>query len=200
MRNFCSNNCTRLGLNCPPFWDTHIVDAAPARLCLNPRLWLITETPTQHSPLLHPPIYLPWLLALYTPLARTICRPASDRPPRPHAEYGRATMHSFVIPLLIYLRGEIACAECRRLKIKCDKNVPCATCVKRGCGALCPNGKNTVQSRLLVLLTTPSRHNPPRRWRPVSDTLFTRPRQFSNITPLDSSPRLRNIFKTSSSG
>ncbi|KAJ6463916.1 hypothetical protein C8R45DRAFT_503300 [Mycena sanguinolenta] len=38
------------------------------------------------------------------------------------------------------IRGEIACAECRRLKIRCDKIVPCSTCVKRGCGALCPNG------------------------------------------------------------
>ncbi|KAJ6613565.1 hypothetical protein B0H10DRAFT_2436370 [Mycena sp. CBHHK59/15] len=38
------------------------------------------------------------------------------------------------------IRGEIACAECRRLKIRCDKTVPCSTCVKRGCGALCPNG------------------------------------------------------------
>ncbi|KAJ6495975.1 hypothetical protein C8R45DRAFT_151588 [Mycena sanguinolenta] len=38
------------------------------------------------------------------------------------------------------IRGEIACAECRRLKIRCDKIVPCSRCVKRGCGALCPNG------------------------------------------------------------
>ncbi|KAJ7507209.1 hypothetical protein B0H11DRAFT_1970739 [Mycena galericulata] len=38
------------------------------------------------------------------------------------------------------IRGEIACAECRRLKIRCDKTVPCSTCVKRGCEALCPNG------------------------------------------------------------
>ncbi|KAK7042430.1 putative transcriptional regulatory protein C1F7.11c [Favolaschia claudopus] len=38
------------------------------------------------------------------------------------------------------IRGEIACAECRRLKIKCDRTVPCSTCLKRGCGALCPNG------------------------------------------------------------
>ncbi|KIY70219.1 hypothetical protein CYLTODRAFT_371322 [Cylindrobasidium torrendii FP15055 ss-10] len=37
-------------------------------------------------------------------------------------------------------RGEIACAECRRLKIRCDRIVPCTTCVKRGCGSLCPNG------------------------------------------------------------
>ncbi|KAK7028823.1 hypothetical protein VNI00_014836 [Paramarasmius palmivorus] len=38
------------------------------------------------------------------------------------------------------IRGEIACAECRRLKIRCDRIVPCTTCVKRGCAALCPNG------------------------------------------------------------
>lgn len=37
------------------------------------------------------------------------------------------------------IKGEIACAECRRLKIKCDKTVPCSTCIKRGCSALCPN-------------------------------------------------------------
>ncbi|KAF7292903.1 Fungal-trans domain-containing protein [Mycena indigotica] len=29
------------------------------------------------------------------------------------------------------IRGEIACAECRRLKIRCDKIVPCSTCVQR---------------------------------------------------------------------
>ncbi|KAG1767816.1 hypothetical protein EDD22DRAFT_772813 [Suillus occidentalis] len=33
-------------------------------------------------------------------------------------------------------RGEIACAECPR----CDRQVPCSTCVKRGCSMLCPNG------------------------------------------------------------
>ncbi|KAG7445199.1 uncharacterized protein BT62DRAFT_933002 [Guyanagaster necrorhizus] len=38
------------------------------------------------------------------------------------------------------IRGEIACAECRRLKIRCDRMVPCSTCVKRGCASLCPNG------------------------------------------------------------
>ncbi|KAI0088250.1 hypothetical protein BDY19DRAFT_891233 [Irpex rosettiformis] len=37
-------------------------------------------------------------------------------------------------------RGEIACAECRRLKVRCNRQIPCATCVARGCAALCPNG------------------------------------------------------------
>ncbi|KAF8892927.1 hypothetical protein BD779DRAFT_1609955 [Infundibulicybe gibba] len=38
------------------------------------------------------------------------------------------------------MRGEIACAECRRLKIRCDRSIPCSSCIKRGCVALCPNG------------------------------------------------------------
>ncbi|PVG02747.1 hypothetical protein CPB86DRAFT_780164 [Serendipita vermifera] len=34
-----------------------------------------------------------------------------------------------------------ACAECRRLKLKCDKNVPCSACIRRGCPSICPEGK-----------------------------------------------------------
>ncbi|KAL5500878.1 hypothetical protein ACEPAH_9265 [Sanghuangporus vaninii] len=37
-------------------------------------------------------------------------------------------------------KGQIACAECRRLKLRCDKNVPCGSCTRRGCRAICPNG------------------------------------------------------------
>ncbi|PVG02745.1 hypothetical protein CPB86DRAFT_539882 [Serendipita vermifera] len=33
-----------------------------------------------------------------------------------------------------------ACAECRRLKLKCDKTVPCGACVRRGCPSICPEG------------------------------------------------------------
>ncbi|KAJ7229993.1 fungal-specific transcription factor domain-containing protein [Mycena pura] len=38
------------------------------------------------------------------------------------------------------LRGELSCAECRRLKLKCDKAVPCGSCVRRGCESICPCG------------------------------------------------------------
>ncbi|KAJ6603691.1 fungal-specific transcription factor domain-containing protein [Mycena sp. CBHHK59/15] len=38
------------------------------------------------------------------------------------------------------LRGELSCAECRRLKLKCDKNVPCGSCARRGCESICPCG------------------------------------------------------------
>ncbi|KZP21367.1 hypothetical protein FIBSPDRAFT_825911 [Athelia psychrophila] len=37
-------------------------------------------------------------------------------------------------------RGEISCAECRRSKLKCDKQIPCGTCARRGCSNICPNG------------------------------------------------------------
>ncbi|KAF8900215.1 hypothetical protein CPB85DRAFT_1439660 [Mucidula mucida] len=34
----------------------------------------------------------------------------------------------------------ISCAECRRLKLKCDRVFPCSSCIRRGCANLCPNG------------------------------------------------------------
>ncbi|KAI0370472.1 hypothetical protein BV20DRAFT_1035925 [Pilatotrama ljubarskyi] len=37
-------------------------------------------------------------------------------------------------------RAPVSCAECRRLKLRCDRKVPCESCTKRGCAALCPNG------------------------------------------------------------
>ncbi|KAI0273975.1 fungal-specific transcription factor domain-containing protein [Russula aff. rugulosa BPL654] len=37
-------------------------------------------------------------------------------------------------------RVPVSCAECRRLKLRCDRKVPCDTCTKRGCAATCPNG------------------------------------------------------------
>ncbi|KAH0831116.1 hypothetical protein J3R83DRAFT_13682 [Lanmaoa asiatica] len=40
-------------------------------------------------------------------------------------------------------RGVMSCAECRRLKLKCDKTVPCSSCKRRGCSAICPNGTRT---------------------------------------------------------
>ncbi|KAI0299805.1 hypothetical protein BC826DRAFT_993439, partial [Russula brevipes] len=37
-------------------------------------------------------------------------------------------------------RVPVSCAECRRLKLKCDRKVPCERCSKRGCAAICPDG------------------------------------------------------------
>ncbi|KAJ7354633.1 fungal-specific transcription factor domain-containing protein [Mycena albidolilacea] len=33
-----------------------------------------------------------------------------------------------------------SCEECHRLKMKCDKKVPCGLCVRRGCESICPTG------------------------------------------------------------
>ncbi|KAF8158547.1 hypothetical protein B0H34DRAFT_709315 [Crassisporium funariophilum] len=38
---------------------------------------------------------------------------------------------------------KLSCKECRRLKLKCDRVFPCQSCVKRGCGMLCPEGALT---------------------------------------------------------
>lgn len=37
--------------------------------------------------------------------------------------------------------GELSCAECRRLKLRCDKKVPCGSCMRRGCESICPCGE-----------------------------------------------------------
>lgn len=56
-------------------------------------------------------------------------------------------------------RGEVSCAECRRLKIKCDKRIPCTSCQRRGCAALCPNGSlATGQGTRFVLAATEHLH------------------------------------------
>jgi len=68
----------------------------------------------------------------------------------------------------------LSCAECRRslqspfsfispflnilvfrLKLRCDRGIPCGSCVKRGCGAICPDGNYI----LGLLLGTTSAHN-----------------------------------------
>ncbi|KAF9071992.1 hypothetical protein BDP27DRAFT_1321271 [Rhodocollybia butyracea] len=49
-----------------------------------------------------------------------------------------------------------SCAECRRLKLRCDKQVPCGKCVSRGCAAICPDGE--IPSSLLILANTEQLH------------------------------------------
>ncbi|KAJ7628705.1 fungal-specific transcription factor domain-containing protein [Roridomyces roridus] len=56
-------------------------------------------------------------------------------------------------------RGALSCAECRRLKLKCDKTVPCSSCKQRGCSAICPNGSLiTGQGTRFVLADTEKLH------------------------------------------
>ncbi|KAG0709529.1 fungal-specific transcription factor domain-containing protein [Suillus ampliporus] len=74
-------------------------------------------------------------------------------------------------------RGEISCAECRRLKLKCDKKVPCGSCVRRGCPTICPNGSlSTGQGTRFVLADTEHLHRTivemGQRIRQLEDALF----------------------------
>ncbi|OAX39813.1 hypothetical protein K503DRAFT_54027 [Rhizopogon vinicolor AM-OR11-026] len=34
----------------------------------------------------------------------------------------------------------LSCAECRRSKLKCDREFPCQSCIRRGCANICPEG------------------------------------------------------------
>ncbi|KAF7337693.1 hypothetical protein MSAN_02242800 [Mycena sanguinolenta] len=57
------------------------------------------------------------------------------------------------------LRGELSCAECRRLKLKCDKSLPCGSCVRRGCESICPLGNLSAgQGTRFILADTDQLH------------------------------------------
>ncbi|EPQ56085.1 hypothetical protein GLOTRDRAFT_137935 [Gloeophyllum trabeum ATCC 11539] len=81
-------------------------------------------------------------------------------------------------------RGEISCAECRRLKIKCDKTVPCKSCRRRGCESLCPNDSLTTgQGTRSVLAATEHLYDQigalTKRVRQLEDALATVQAQLS---------------------
>ncbi|KZT70724.1 hypothetical protein DAEQUDRAFT_724848 [Daedalea quercina L-15889] len=54
----------------------------------------------------------------------------------------------------------LSCAECRRLKLRCSRVFPCASCVKKGCAAICPDGHLTTgKGNRFVLANTESLHD-----------------------------------------
>ncbi|KII88009.1 hypothetical protein PLICRDRAFT_162945 [Plicaturopsis crispa FD-325 SS-3] len=56
-------------------------------------------------------------------------------------------------------RAPTACAECRRLKLRCDRKIPCESCVKRGCEVICPSGSLTSgKGGRLILADTEELH------------------------------------------
>ncbi|KAI0075317.1 hypothetical protein K474DRAFT_1664369 [Panus rudis PR-1116 ss-1] len=87
--------------------------------------------------------------------------PSSSKPRRARKDNDKDELdgaHSREIELK-RSRGEISCAECRRLKIRCDKTIPCQSCQRRGCAALCPNGSlATGQGTRFVLAATEHLH------------------------------------------
>ncbi|KAF9035552.1 fungal-specific transcription factor domain-containing protein [Panaeolus papilionaceus] len=57
-------------------------------------------------------------------------------------------------------RGELSCAECRRLKLKCDKKLPCSSCLRRGCESICPLGILAAgQGTRFILASTTQLHD-----------------------------------------
>ncbi|TFK56434.1 hypothetical protein OE88DRAFT_16711 [Heliocybe sulcata] len=57
-------------------------------------------------------------------------------------------------------RVPVSCAECRRLKTRCDRKVPCEACVKKGCAAICPEGSLvTGRNNRLILANTEQLHD-----------------------------------------
>ncbi|PVF92899.1 hypothetical protein CPB86DRAFT_768710 [Serendipita vermifera] len=51
-----------------------------------------------------------------------------------------------------------SCAECRRLKIRCDRQVPCLNCQKRGTASICPDGQLQPKGHRLILSNTEELH------------------------------------------
>ncbi|KAF7783869.1 transcriptional regulator family: Fungal Specific TF [Agaricus bisporus var. burnettii] len=57
-------------------------------------------------------------------------------------------------------RVPTSCAECRRLKLRCDRNIPCEKCVSRGCGSICPDGALTPgKNNRMILANTDELHD-----------------------------------------
>ncbi|PBK97603.1 hypothetical protein ARMGADRAFT_961148 [Armillaria gallica] len=54
----------------------------------------------------------------------------------------------------------LSCQECRRLKLKCDRNFPCGSCRKRGVSDICPNGALVSgKGTRFILANTEQLHN-----------------------------------------
>ncbi|KAH8795154.1 fungal-specific transcription factor domain-containing protein [Flagelloscypha sp. PMI_526] len=74
-------------------------------------------------------------------------------------------------------RGLVACAECKRMKLKCDKKVPCSSCVRRECSSICPTGILVSRQASRSLLAEGS---PVRRSQDVIDGLRERSLQLED--------------------
>ncbi|OSD02999.1 hypothetical protein PYCCODRAFT_1477291 [Trametes coccinea BRFM310] len=93
----------------------------------------------------------------------------------------------------------LSCAECRRLKLRCDRAIPCGSCVKRGCAAICPDGSLTTgkgNRHSFVLASTQDLHEKinqlANRVRDLEDALRTSHAQHSgDIHPLLTEELLR---------
>ncbi|KAL5523828.1 hypothetical protein ACEPAG_8001 [Sanghuangporus baumii] len=87
------------------------------------------------------------------------------------------------------LSGEVSCADCRRLKLKCDKKIPCSSCVRRGAENLCPlGGRGGVNRSSRSALTNKSSHFS-ERWKRKATLLSERVRALEDALALESEAR-----------
>ncbi|KAL5507235.1 hypothetical protein ACEPAH_6691 [Sanghuangporus vaninii] len=87
------------------------------------------------------------------------------------------------------LSGDVSCADCRRLKLKCDKKIPCSSCVRRGTESLCPlGGGGGVNRSSRSALTNTSRHIS-ERWKRKATLLSERVRTLEDALALESEAR-----------
>ncbi|KAG6916037.1 hypothetical protein DXG01_008760 [Tephrocybe rancida] len=83
------------------------------------------------------------------PDPRPLKRPRKNPSPKQDPPYDTTTVpivdHIFIAEGNVTKKpggkkAPLSCCECRRLKLKCDRNFPCASCKKRGCAEICPEG------------------------------------------------------------
>lgn len=125
----------------------------------------------------------------------TTCRPANKEKVQTTAQLCRQV--SF---FLSFLQDNpdwrTSVTECRRLKLKCDRDIPCSNCVRRGCRELCPDGvKETRRALVTIILLFAYYHfrfsNTLHQWtwrknsRSTSETVI-HPRRFPHRTRLRS--------------
>ncbi|KAK7695142.1 hypothetical protein QCA50_002332 [Cerrena zonata] len=89
-------------------------------------------------------------------------------------------------------RVPVSCAECRRLKLRCDRKIPCETCVKRGCSAICPEGSLTTgKGNRLALADADELHKKVERLRNRVTTLEDALRKLQAAVSDDPHPLLQ---------
>ncbi|KAL5523829.1 hypothetical protein ACEPAG_8002 [Sanghuangporus baumii] len=87
------------------------------------------------------------------------------------------------------LSGDVSCADCRRLKLKCDKKTPCSSCIRRGAESLCPLGARggSNQNSRSALMNTSSHFF--ERWKRKVTLLSERVRALEDALAVESEAR-----------
>ncbi|KAJ9102363.1 hypothetical protein QFC21_002763 [Naganishia friedmannii] len=130
-----------------------------------------TADPCSNDTIMGPP-QLPQQQALPNSTQASTCSSPTEttgnQPPPPAATTGAAAATGGPPPITRTVseknagssgRTSYSCAECKRLKLKCSRQWPCTSCVRRGVEQICPNGAMTGgKGRRLILAETKELH------------------------------------------